>query len=61
MRNGNSLTGKTVYIKSGCFYAGEWGIIKHFDGEFYHIAIANGCDSVPVFSRNEFIVKRNKK
>ena len=40
-------------------YYGEWGTITHFDGDCYHIAIANGTNSVPMFDRNQFRVKRN--
>ena len=36
------VIGKTVNIKcKDSIYHGEWGIVKYFDGEYYHIAIAN--------------------
>ncbi len=54
-----NLIGKVVYIKSeDSIYNNEWGVIKHFDGDYYHVAIANGNGAWPIFSRDEFIVKR---
>ena len=48
-----------MYTKNkDSIYVGEWGIIKHFDGEYYYIAIANGCDGLPVFERDEFVIRR---
>ena len=53
------LIGKKAYIKNkDSIYFGEWGIIEHFDGEYYYIAIANGCDSLPIFERDEFVIRR---
>ena len=53
--------GKKCYIidKESIYY-NEWGIIKHFDGEYYHVAIANGRDSLPIFKRNEIRIPKNK-
>ena len=52
--------GKKCYIiNKNSIYFGEWGIIKHFDGEFYHVAIANGTDSLPVFDRKEIKIPKN--
>lgn len=53
--------GKKCYIinKSSIYY-GEWGIIKHFDGECYHVAIANGGSSLPIFDRDEIRIPRQK-
>ena len=56
----NKLIGKKAFIKSG-IYQGEWGIVKIYDGEFYHIAIADGCDGYPIFYRNEFRVRRGER
>ena len=54
-----TLVGKKVdIIDRESFYFGEWGTILLEDGEDYHIAIADGKDSVPVFCRNQFRVKR---
>ena len=44
----SKLIGKKVEIKTKGDYFKEWGIVKHFDGEYYYIAIANG-DNLPVF------------
>ena len=54
-----NLVGKIVYITdSASIYFGEWGrVIDQDDGDYY-VAIAEGMDSVPVFCRNQFKVKR---
>src|ERR1700722_6731728 len=39
---------------------GEWGTIKGFDGEYYHVAIANGTEQL-VFVRSELRVKKIKE
>jgi len=58
----SKLIGKKVYITDkDSIYYDEWGIIKYYDGEYYHIAIANGVDSLPIFKRNEFKVKKQVK
>lgn len=60
-RKALDMTGKIVDITAKESWAyGEWGVIKYFDGEFYHVAIAND-ESTLVFSRNEFKVRRGKK
>ena len=60
IKKGNkNMIGKLVIIKTkDSIYHGEWGIIKHFDGEYYHIAIANDTEHLVVFSRDEFAVRR---
>ena len=53
------LIGKRVYIiDRESIYFGEWGIVAFFDGECYHIRIANGSNSVPMFDRDQFRVPR---
>ena len=53
------MIGKLVIINcKDSIYHGEWGIIKHFDGEYYHIAIADNTEQFVIFERNEFTVKR---
>lgn len=37
----------------------QWGIVKLFDGDSYHIAIANSSTTSKVFDRNEFRVIRD--
>lgn len=50
--------GAKVYIKSPDSWCnGEWGIIKYFDGDYYHVAIANG-DDCPIFDRKELKVAK---
>lgn len=52
------LVGKRAFITNKDHWAyNEWGIIKGFDGEYYHIAIANGAEEL-IFSRDEFRVRR---
>ena len=56
-----NLIGRTVDITDHeSFYCGEWGTIIAQDEDGYHIAIANGTDSVPLFDRNQFRVKKDK-
>ena len=53
------LIGKRVVIKNkDSIYYGEWGIVKYFDGECYHIAIADDRKNLVIFDRDEFIVRR---
>lgn len=53
--------GKKCYIiNKDSFYFGEWGIIKHFDGEYYHIAIANGTQAEPIFKRDEIRIPKKQ-
>lgn len=51
---------KCFIIDKESFYYNEWGIIKDYDGEFYHVAIANGVDAVPVFDRKQIKIPRNQ-
>ena len=53
------LIGKqaTITTKDSIYY-GEWGTIKMFDGEYYHIAIYNDADMAVIFTRDEFRVRR---
>jgi len=52
------LIGKeaTITDKNSIYY-GEWGIIRHFDGDRFHIAMWNGNEEM-VFDRNEFKIRR---
>lgn len=55
----SKLIGKKVYITDKLSqYYNEWGIIKAYGGEYYHVAIANGTDSLPIFSRDQFRVAK---
>lgn len=57
----SKLIGKIAFITDkDSMYYGEWGTIVDFDGDLYHIAIANGMDSIPVFGRKEFRVRRKE-
>lgn len=52
----DSLIGKKATIRCKASWAnGEWGIIKAYDGDYYHIALWNG-DTQLVFTRREFKV-----
>jgi hypothetical protein len=56
----SKLIDKMVMItdKESMYY-NEWGIVKAFDGDDYHIAIANGTDNLMIFKRQDFKVSRN--
>ena len=54
--------GKFCYITDQLsIFHGDWGIIKDFDGEFYHVAIANGALTLPIFKRNEIRIPRKQE
>ena len=54
-----NLVGRTVYITDpDSLYYDEWGIVVAQDKFDYYVAIANGTDSVPVFSRDQIRVKK---
>jgi hypothetical protein len=55
----SKLIDQKVYItdKESIYY-GEWGIVKAYDGQCYHIAIANGTDCMPIFDRKQFKIYR---
>lgn len=58
----SKLIGKRACITDkDSFYYGEWGTIAYYDGDVYHIKIANGADSVPVFDRDQFKVPRQPR
>lgn len=58
----SKLIGKKVYITDReSIYFDEWGIVDYFDGDCYHIKIASGSNSVPIFDRNQFKVPRVKE
>ena len=50
----------TITNKDSWHY-GDWGIIKSFDGEYYEVAMFGDENDMPIFSRDEFKVKRNAK
>ena len=58
----SNMIGRIAYITNieSIFY-GEWGVVKFFDGDAYHIAIANDDRIANVFDRNEFVIKRKIK
>ena len=57
----SKLIGKRCYVTDkNSIYYNEWGIIKLYDGEFYHVAIANGTDSMPIFDRQQIKISRNQ-
>lgn len=54
MKDNKKLIGKKVIIiDKESFYYNEWGIVKDFDGKYYYVAIANGNDNIPIFTRNQ--------
>ena len=58
----SKLIGKKAYItdKESLHY-NDYGTIQYFDGECYHIAIFNDADYMPIFNRNQFLVKRKSE
>lgn len=55
----SKLIGRRVYITDPeSIYYGEWGIVDYYDGDVYHIRIADGKDSAPIFDRDQFRVPR---
>lgn len=55
-----NLIGKEVIITQRYSWLyGEWGIVKYFDGEYYHIAPWNGEETL-VFTRDGFRVRRKQ-
>lgn len=58
--NKEDLIGKRVIITDKSSWAyGEWGIVKFFDGEYFHIAPWNDENSQLIFERRDFKVTRN--
>ena len=58
-----SLIDKVVTISDReSMYHGEWGVVveENTADDEYHVAIANGRDSVPIFNRNQFVVRRDQ-
>lgn len=52
--------GKYVTITNkDSMYCGEWGRIVHYDGEYYHVAIANDSKNSVIFDRDEFKISRS--
>lgn len=59
----SNMIGKKVEIKDRySLYFGEWGTIEAVDEDgTYYIAIAGDKSSMPVFSRDQIKVRRNRK
>lgn len=58
----SKLIGKIATIKDpDSIYYGEWGTVVDYDGEVYHVAIANGSDSLPIFDRDQLYIPRERK
>lgn len=51
-------TDTIVDIKSG-FHKGDWGVVKHYDGEYYHVAMFGDPNDCPVFDRSELKVSKS--
>lgn len=56
----SKLIGKKVIITAKDSWAfDQWGAVKMFDGDYYHIAIYNDPEGpVLIFTRDEFRVPR---
>ena len=58
----DKLIGKFVYvIDKDSIYHNEWGIVKSFDGDYYHVAHAGDNDVVLIFDRNQLQVPRDQQ
>lgn len=51
-------TDTIVDIKSG-FHKGDWGVVKLYDGECYHVAMFGDPDDCPIFDRDELKVRKS--
>jgi hypothetical protein len=59
---GNKLIGKFVHIiDKDSFHYNEWGIVKSFDGDYYHVAHAGGNDVVLIFDRDQLQIPRDQE
>ena len=50
--------GTIVDIKSG-FHRGDWGLVKYYDGECYHVAMFGDLDDCPIFDKDELKVRKS--
>lgn len=58
----DKMIGKFVYIiDKKSMYHNEWGIVKSFDGEYYHVAHADGNKVLLIFDRDQLQVPRNQE
>jgi hypothetical protein len=53
MRDLSSIGRKVNIIDKESMYYSEWGTVQAFDGEYYHVAIANDTDCVPIFLKDQ--------
>ena len=51
---------KCIIIDKESIYYDEWGVIKFYDGEYYHVSIANGNSTV-IFDRKQIKIPRKKR
>jgi hypothetical protein len=50
--------GTAVEVRcKGSWENGNWGVVRNYDGEDYHVAMNNDLNTALVFSRNEIVVK----
>lgn len=57
----SNLIGRQVTITDReSFHYGDWGTIIDFDGEYYYVAMFGDASDAPIFSRNEFKVKKGR-
>ena len=61
MARESRMIGKVAFVTdTESIYRGEWGIIDHYDGECYHLKIANGSGAMPMFDRDQLYVPRQQ-
>ena len=56
----SKLIGKKAFIKEG-YYEGHWGVVRDYDGDTYTITEGSIGDLQPIFDRDEFVIRREKK
>lgn len=62
MAQKSRMISKRAYVTDKeSIYFGEWGTIAHYDGECYHLKIANGSGSMPMFNRDQLWVPRQQQ
>lgn len=58
----SKMIGKVAYVTDKeSIYFEEWGVIAQFDGECYHLKIANGSGAMPMFDRDQLYVPRQQQ
>jgi hypothetical protein len=60
MKSENIINKKITITDKDSIYYQDWAIVKHFDGESFHVAIANDENMLVIFDRDQFKVDKNQ-